>query len=163
MISPRTYFARMNEGRNNWMTEEQLVRECEKFLRSNEYENLEHDKMFDEGSQVFNSLLVGTRGDGEEKESIATYFRPRLDKHDISLSGMLESMLYDITDNYENTSLMLVTDSLSYLPIIKTEELGVTIENLMEEGMFVLFLNDRSGYALFEDFEKLTMPILVQD
>ncbi len=163
MISPRTYFARMNEGRNNWMTEEQLVRECEKFLRSNEYENLEHDKMFDEGSQVFNSLLVGTRGDGEEKESIATYFRPRLDKHDISLSGMLESMLYDITDNYENTSLMLVTDSLSYLPIIKTEELGVTIENLMEEGMFVLFLNDRSGYALFEDFEKLTMPIPVQD
>jgi hypothetical protein len=76
---------------------------------------------------------------------------------------MLESMLYDIIDNYENTSLMLVTDSLSYLPITKTEELGVTIENLMEEGMFVLFLNGRSGYALFEDFEKLTMPIPVQD
>jgi hypothetical protein len=29
--------------------------------------------------------------------------------------------------------------------------------------MFVLFLNGRSGYALFEDFEKLTMPIPVQD
>ncbi len=163
MISPRTYFARMNEGRSNWMTEEQLVKECEKFFKSNGYEHLEHDRMFDEGSQVFNSLLVGTRGDGDEKESIATYFRPRLDKHDISLSGMLESILYDITDNYENTSLMLVTDSLSYLPITKTEELGVTIENLMEEGMFVLFLNGRSGYALFEDFEKLTMPIPVQD
>jgi hypothetical protein len=145
------------------MAEEQLIRECEGFFRSNGYEHLEHDRMFDEGTQVFNSLLVGTRGDGEEKESVATYFRPRLDKHDISLSGMLESMLYDITDNYENTSLMLVTDSLSYLPITKTEELGVTIENLMEEGMFVLSLNGRSGYALFEDFEKLTMPIPVQD
>lgn len=145
------------------MTEEQLVRECEEFFKSNGYLNLERDRMFDEGSQVFNSLLVGTRGDGDEKESIATYFRSKLDKYDISLSGMLESMLYDIIDNYENTSLMLVTDSMSYLPITKTEELGVTIENLMEEGMFVLFLNGRSGYALFEDFEKLTMPIPVQD
>jgi hypothetical protein len=66
-------------------------------------------------------------------------------------------------DNYEDTNLMLVTDSLSYLPIVKTDELSVAIENLMDEGMFLLFLNERSAYALFDEFQKLTMPIPVPD
>ncbi len=58
---------------------------------------------------------------------------------------------------------MLVTDSLSYVPITKIEELGVAVENLMDEGMFLLFLNGRSGYAIFDDFKKLTMPVPVAD
>jgi hypothetical protein len=77
--------------------------------------------------------------------------------------GHLESMLYDLLDNYENTNLMLVTDSLSYLPIVKTEELSVALENLMDEGMYLLFLNERLGYALFDEFKKLTAPIPVPD
>jgi len=43
------------------------------------------------------------------------------------------------------------------------EELGVAIESLMDDGMFLLFLNERSGYALFDEFQKLTMPIPVPD
>ncbi|HEX2014922.1 MAG TPA: hypothetical protein VLA68_06815 [Nitrososphaera sp.] len=163
MISAKTYFARMNEGRTGWMTEDKLVVECAEFFKSNGYENLERDKILDEGSQIFNSLLVGSRGEGSEMETIATYFRPRLDKHDIALFGVLESMLFDILDNYESTNFMLVTDSLSYVPITKIDELGVAVENLMDEGMFLLFLNGRSGHALFDDFKKLAMPIPVQD
>ncbi len=145
------------------MTEDQLVKECAEFFRSNGYDNLERDQILDQGNQIFNSLLVGSRGEGDEKETIATYFQPRLDKYDVTVFGMLESILFDILDNYENTNLMLVTDSLSYVPITKIEELGVAVENLMDEGMFLLFLNGRSGYALFDDYSKLAMPIPVQD
>ncbi|MGI0028564.1 MAG: hypothetical protein ACREAQ_02490 [Nitrososphaera sp.] len=163
MISPRTYFTRMNEGRTGWMTEDQLVKECAEFFTSNGYDRLERDQILDQGSQVFNSLLVGSKGEGDEKETIATYFRPRLDRYDVTVFGMLESILFDILDNYDYTNLMLVTDSLSYLPITKIEELGVAVENLMDEGMFLLFLNGRLGHALFDDFKKLAMPIPVQD
>jgi hypothetical protein len=82
------------------------------------------------------------------KPTIATYFRPKIDMYDINFFGLLESILYDVLDNYENTNLMLVTDSLSYAPIIKIEELGVAVENLMDEGMFLLFMNERSAHAL---------------
>ena len=152
----------MNEGRTCWMTEAQLIKGCKEFFTSNGYEQLEENKVFDHGERIFNSLLVGSKI-GDEKESIAAYFRPRLDRHDTSLLGHLESMLYDLLDNYENANLMLVTDSLSYLPIIKTEVLSVAFENLMDEGMFLLFLNERSAYALFDEFQKMTMPILVPD
>lgn len=162
-MSPRTYFSRLNEGRSVWLSEGKLIEECAKFFESNSYDKLDRDVMFDEGSQVFNSLLVGSKGDGEERESIATYFAPKLDRYDISLFGSLESILFDILDNYDSTNLMLVTDSLSYFPITKTDELSVSIENLMDEGMFLLFLNGRLGYAIFDDFSKLTMPIAVTD
>jgi len=162
MISPRTYFARMNEGRSSWLTELQLVKECSEFFKSNGYDQLEHDRIFDEGSQVFNSLLVGSKGSDDDKETIATYFRPKIDKYDVTLFGLFEGMLFDLLDSYENTNLMLVTDSLSYFPITKIDELGVAIENLMDEGMFLLFANGKSGYALFDDFKKLAMPIPVE-
>ncbi len=58
---------------------------------------------------------------------------------------------------------MVVTDSLSYTPIIQTEELSVTIEKMMKDGLYVLFLNHRFAYALFDQFENLTQPIPVQD
>ncbi len=162
MIAARTYFARMNEGRSVWMTEAQLIKGCKDFFISNGYDQLEENKVFDQGERIFNSLLVGSKA-GDIQETIATYFRPKIDRHDTGLLGLLESMLYDLLDNYENTNMMLVTDSLSYMPTIKVEELSVALENLMDEGMFLLFLNERSGYALFEEFQKLTMPIPVPD
>lgn len=168
MLSPKTYFARMNEGRrgDGWMTEEQVLKECEQFFRSNGYDKVDYNRTFDEGNHVFNSLLVGSRDveEGQDrKETIVTHFRPRLDRYDISLFGLLETILFDILDNYELTNLMLVTDSLSYHTITKIEELGVAVEHLMDEGMFLLFLNGRSGYALFDNFKNLTMPIPVWD
>jgi hypothetical protein len=33
--------------------------------------------------------------------------------YEINFFGLLELMLYDVLDNYENTNLMLVTESLS--------------------------------------------------
>jgi hypothetical protein len=163
MLSPRTYFSRMNEGRSEWLNEGKLIEQCGEFFKSNGYDKLERDVMFDQGNQVFNSLLVGSKGEQEGKESIATYFAAKLDRYDSALFGLLESILFDITDNYDSTNLMLVTDSLSYLPITKTDEIGIAIENLMDEGMFLLFLNGRSGYAIFDAYAKLTMPIAVTD
>ncbi|MEW6605744.1 MAG: hypothetical protein AB1351_13810 [Thermoproteota archaeon] len=163
MIAARTFFARMNEGRHSWMTEAQLVKGCEEFFKSNGYDQIERDKLFDLGDRVFNSLLVGSKEGDAGKESIASYFKPRIDKYDIGSFGSVEAMLYDLLDNYENTNLMLVTDSLSYTPMTKIEELSVALENLMDEGLFVLFMNDRSGYALFDEFKKLTAPIPVSD
>ena len=64
-------------------------------------------------------------------------------------------------DNYEYTKLMLITDSLSYLPIINRDEVSVAIENMMKDGLNVLFLNQRFSYAFFERFGDMTKPILV--
>lgn len=162
MIAARTFFARMNEGRSGWMTEAQLIKGCKDFFTSNGYDELKENKVFDQGERIFNSLLVGCKT-RDNPETIATYFRPKIDRHETGLLGLLESMLYDLLDNYENTNMMLVTDSLSYMAIVKMEELSVALENLMDEGMFLLFLNERSGYALFEEFQKLTMPIPIPD
>jgi hypothetical protein len=162
MVAAKTFFARMNEGRNRWMTEGQLIKGCKEFFASNGYDQLEENRIFEHGERIFNSLLVGSKA-GDENETIAAYFQPKLDRHDTRMLGHLESMLYDLLDNYENTNLMLVTDSLSYLPIVKTEELSVALENLMDEGMYLLFLNERLGYALFDEFKKLTAPIPVPD
>lgn len=162
MLAAKTFFARMNEGRSGWMTEAQLIKGCKEFFASNGYEHLEENMIFGQGEKIFNSLLVGSKT-GEVKETIAAYFKSRIEKYDIGLFGSLESMLYDLLDNYESTNLMLVTDSLSYVSVTKVDELSVTLQNLMDEGMFLLFLNDRSGYALFDEFPKLTMPIPVPD
>ena len=58
---------------------------------------------------------------------------------------------------------MLVTDSLSYTPITRIEELSVAVQNMMDDGMFLLFANERSGHAIFDEFKKLSMPIPVPD
>ena len=163
MISPKTFFTRMNEGRSTWMTEGQLVKGCEEFFKSNGYGQLEFNKLFDQGDKIFNSLVVGTRAKDVGSETIAAYFRPKIDRYDINFFGLLESLLFDILDNYEDTNLMLVTDSLSYMPLTKVEELSVGIQNLMDEGMFLLFMNERLGYAIFDEFKKLSMPIPVSD
>ena len=162
MLAARTYFSRMNEGRSGWLTEAQLIKGCKEFFVSNGYGQIEENKIFDRGERIFNSIVVGSKTD-DDKETIAAYFKPRMDLHDTGPLAHVESILYDLLDNYENTNLMLVTDSLSYLPIVKTEVLSVALENLMGEGMFLLFLNERNGYAMFDEFQKLTMPIPVSD
>jgi hypothetical protein len=168
MVSARSFFSRMNQSRNeNWLTDTQLLKGTEEFFRLNNYSNIEYNRVFDQGRQIFSSPIVASkmRGgeEGEEIETIIAVFRSKIKHYDLSFFGALESLLFDIIDNYENTNLMLVTDSLSYIPIIKTEELSVTIENMMKDGLYILFLNYRFAYALFDQFENLTKPIPLQD
>ena len=76
----------------------------------------------------------------------------------------MESFAFTILDNYESTNPMLITDALSYFYIVKNEEISVAaIENMMRDGLFVLFLNHRFAYALFDKFENMTKPIPVYD
>lgn len=165
MVSARSFFSRMNQYRNeNWLTDAQLLKGSEEFFRSNNYYNIEYNKVFDQGRQIFSSPIVASKmKGGEDIETIVAVFRSKITHYDLSFFGILESLLYDMVDNYENTNLMLVTDSLSYIPIIKTEELSVIIENMMKDGLYVLFLNHRFAYALFDHFENLTKPIPIQD
>ncbi|MGH9975916.1 MAG: hypothetical protein ACRD8Z_08795 [Nitrososphaeraceae archaeon] len=87
---------------------------------------------------------------------------PKIQDYDLSFFGHIESILYDIIDSYENTNLILVTDSLSYLSATTKEEINVTLENLMEEGMHLLFINEKSDYAFFEKYgDIMEKPITV--
>jgi hypothetical protein len=155
----------MNQYRNeNWLTDAQLLKGSEEFFRSNNYNNIEYNRVFDQGRQIFSSPIVASKmKEIEDIETIVAVFRSKITYYNLSFFGILESLLYDMVDNYENTNLMLVTDSLSYIPIIKIEELSVIIENMMKDGLYVLFLNHRFAYALFDHFENLTKPIPVQD
>ena len=168
MVSPRSYFARMNENRgdNNWLTENQLLEGSKEFFRSNDYYRIEHNKTFDQGGRTFSSPIVATKiitnnGGQKKVEMITTIFRSKIKHYDLGFFGFIESITLDLLDNYEQTNLMLVTDSLSYIPIIKNEEISVAIENMMRDGLFVLFLNHRYTYALFDKYENMTKPIPV--
>jgi hypothetical protein len=167
MVSARSFFSRMNQYRNEkWLTDDQLLKGSEEFFRLNNYSNIEYNRVLDKGRQTFSSPIVALKMKGEEVEAMETIvaiFRSKMNHYDHSFFGFLESLLFDIIDNYENTNLMVVTDSLSYIPIIKNEELNVTIENMMKDGLYVLFLNHRFAYALFDQFENLTKPIPLED
>lgn len=158
MVAAKTFMSRMNEGRAGWLSEAQMLKACEEFFQSNGYSELEYHVTF-EGPHNLVSPITGANG----RETIATVFRPKIDRYDMALFGMLESALFDIMDNHEGTSLALVTDSLSYDPVIRVEEIGVAIENLMDEGMYVLFVNGRSAHALFDEYAKLSAPVPVSD
>src|SRR5829696_3919237 len=142
MVSTRSFFSRMNQYRNeNWLTDAQLLKGSEEFFRSNNYYNIEYNRVFDQGRQIFSSPIVASKmKEIEDIETIEAVFRSKITYYNLSSFGILESLLYDMVDNYENTNLMLVTDSLSYIPIIKTEELSVIIENMMKDGLYVYFL-----------------------
>lgn len=170
MVNPRSYFARMNENRgdNNWLTENQLLEGSKEFFKSNDYYRIEYSKTFDQGGRTFSSPIVASKiisnNEGQEiVETITTIFRSKIKHYDLGLFGFIESITLDLLDNYEQTNLMLVTDSLSYIPIIKNEEISVAIENMMRDGLFVLFLNHRYTYALFDKYESMTKPIPVSD
>jgi hypothetical protein len=170
MVSPRSYFARMNENRgdNNWLTEDQLLEGTKEFFKSNDYSNIEYNKTLDQGGRTFSSPVVATKTTSyyeNEKitDMIVTTFKSKIKHYDLGFFGLIESITLDILDNYEHTNLMLVTDSLSYIPIIRNEEISVAIENMMRDGLFVLFVNHRFTYALFDKYENMTKPIPVYD
>jgi hypothetical protein len=168
MVSARSFFARMNENRGdtNWLTDDQLLRGTEQFFRLNNYSNIEYDRVLDQGGRTFSSPIVAsrtTKDDDQEEisETLVSIFKSRIEKYDLSFLGHIESFTFNILDNYELTNPMLVSDSLSYFHIIKNQEISVEIENLMRDGLFILFLNHRFAYALFDKFENMTKPIPV--
>lgn len=165
-VNARTYLARMNSNRKDgsWLLEPYLIRGAEEFLRFNGYYNIEFDKIFDEGSRSFSSAISADKQIETEEDEffhLVGIVRPRIDNYDLQYFGHLELILYDIIDNYEDTQLMLVTDSLSYLSIINRDEISVAIEYMMDDGLKLLFLNHRSSYAFFENFGDMYKPILV--
>ena len=172
MVSARSYFARMNENRGdtNWLTDDQLLRGTEQFFKLNGYFNLEYNRPLDHGGKTFSSPIVASRktkyDDEEEEEmdeTIASIFKSKIKNYDLGFLGHLESFTFNVLDNYELTNPMLVTDSLSYFHIIKNQEISVAIENLMRDGLFILFLNQQFAYALFDKFENMIKPIPVYD
>jgi hypothetical protein len=169
MVNARSYFARMNENRGdtNWLTDDQLLRGTEQFFKLNDYFGIEYNRVFDQGGRTFSSPIVASRTtkyDEEEiDETIVSIFKSQIKKYDLAFLGYIESITFNVLDNYESTNPMLVTDSLSYFHIIKNQEISVAIENMMREGLFILFLNHRFAYALFDKFENMTKPISVYD
>jgi hypothetical protein len=167
MVSPRSYFARMNENRGdtNWLTNDQLLRGTEQFFKLNDYFDIEYNRLLDRGGRTFSSPIVASRKikqDGEEiDETIVSTFKSKIYDYDLSFLEYIESFTFNILDNYELTNPMLVTDSFSYFHIIKNEEISVATENIMREGLFILFLNHRFAYALFDKFQSMTGPVPV--
>jgi hypothetical protein len=123
--------------------------------------------VLDKGGRTFSSPIVAsrkTKNDHQDlDETIVSIFESKIRNYDSSLLGHIELFTFNILDNYELTNPMLVTDSLSYFHIIKNQEISVAIEDLMREGLFILFLNHRFAYALFDKFENMTKPIPVYD
>ena len=165
MINARTYLARMNNNRKkeSWQTEHDLLKGAEEYFKVNEYSSIEHNKKFDQGSLSFSLPISACKRSGNDEfdHVLAGVARAKITDYDLRFFGYLESILYDLMDNYEYTKLMLITDSRSYLPIIDRDEVSVAIENMMEDGLTVLFLNQRFSYAFFERFGDMTKPILV--
>ena len=169
MVSARSYFARMNENRmdTNWLTDEQLLRGTEEFFKINHYCNIEYNMVFNQGERTFSSPIVASRYQAEEEEevdqTIVSIFKSKIKHYDLDFFGYVESFAFTILDNYELTNPMLVTDALSYFYIVKNEEISVAIENMMRDGLFILFFNHRFAYALFDKFENMTKPIPIDD
>jgi hypothetical protein len=157
----------MNENRNDsWLTEGQLLRGTEEFFKLNDYSIIETNKVFSQGTRIFSSPIVASKITNYEEEAVetmVTIFKSKINQYDLSFFGFIESIVFDVIDNYDLTNLMLVTDSLSYCHFIKNEEIGVAIENMMRDGLFILFLNHRFAYALFDKYENLTKPIPIPD
>jgi len=175
MIGARSYFARMNENRGDtsWLNDNDLLKGTEKFLKLNNYSIIKYNAVFaHEGGRSFSSPIVASRKmkyiEEEEKEedeiedTIVSIFKSNLKTHDLSFLGFIESFTFEILDNYESNP-MLVTDSLSYFHIVKDQETSVAIEDMMREGLFILFLNHRFAYAFFDRFENMTKPIPVYE
>ena len=170
MVSARSYFARMNENRRdiNWLADEQLLKGTEEFFKINRYCNIEYNRVFNQGGRTFSSPIVASRYQAEEEEeeldqTIVSIFKSKIKHYDLGFFGYMESFAFTILDNHELTNPMLVTDALSYFYIVKNEEISVAIENMMRDGLFILFLNHRFAYALFDKFENMTKSIPVYD
>jgi hypothetical protein len=169
MVSARSYFTRMNENRRdtNWLADEQLLKGTEEFFKVNYYCNIEYNRVFNQGGRTFPSPIVASRYQAEEEEevdqTIVSIFKSKIKHYDLGFFGYVESFAFTILDNHELTNPMLVTDALSYFYIVKNEEISVAIENMMRDGLFILFLNHRFAYALFDKFENMSKPIPIYD
>jgi hypothetical protein len=120
-------------------------------------QNQEAEPMEDEqkASGVF-------EGDASKTTTSVFIINPKIQDYDLGFFGHIEPILYEIIDSYENTNLVLVTDSLSYLSIITKEEISVIVENLMGEGLHLLFMNEKTDYAFFENYDDIIdNPIMV--
>jgi hypothetical protein len=123
-------------------------------LQNQEAEPME-DEHEHETSEVFG-------GDASKITTSVFIVNPKIQNYDLGFFGHIESILYDIIDSYENTNLVLVTDSLSYMSITTKEEISVTVENLMGEGLHLLFMNEKTDYAFFEKYDDIiNNPIMV--
>lgn len=170
MIGARSYFARMNENRGDtsWLNDNDLLKGTEKFLKLNNYCTIKYNAVFaHEGGRSFSSPIVASRRmkyieEEEIEDTIVSIFKSNLKTHDLSFLGFIESFTFEILDNYESNP-MLVTDSLSYFHVVKDQETSVAIEDMMREGLFILFLNHRLAYAFFDRFENMTKPIPVYE
>jgi hypothetical protein len=171
MIGARSYFARMNENRGDtsWLNDNDLLKGTEKFLKLNNYSTIKYNAVFaHEGGRSFSSPIVASRRmkyieeEEEIEDTIVSIFKSNLKAQDLSFLGFIESFTFEILDNYESNP-MLVTDSLSYFHIVKDQETSVAIEDMMREGLFILFLNHRFAYAFFDRFENMTKPIPVYE
>jgi hypothetical protein len=103
MVSARSFFSRMNQSRNeNWLTDAQLLKGSEEFFRSNNYYNIEYNRVFEQGRQIFSSPIVASKMKEREEdiETIVAVFRSKITHYDLSFFGILESTLYDMVDNY---------------------------------------------------------------
>jgi hypothetical protein len=122
-------------------------------------QNQEAEPMEDEHEQETSGVFGG---DASKITTSVFIVNPKIQNYDLGFFGHMESILYDIIDSYENTNLVLVTDSLSYLSIITKEEISVTVENLMGEGLHMLFMNEKTDYAFFEKYDDvIDNPIMV--
>lgn len=164
MISSRIFFQRMNEHRNNnWLSEARLLKGCEEFFGANQYNEISFNKTFDQGRQTFQSPISASRNNDGYSHTIVTLLKPEIIQYDLKFFGRLESLVFEVMDNYQDSNLMLVTDSLSYNPIVNIEQINTTIKNLMDEGMYILFVNNRLAYAMFDTYDNITRPIPVHD
>lgn len=169
MISARSYFARMNEnrGESDWLTHESLLKGTEQFLKLNSYSSIEYSRVFDLGGRAFSSPIVASRIINHDEtgkdigETIVCILKPEIKNYDLSFLGHMESVTFNILDNYESTNPMLVTDSLSYFYILRNQEISVAIEDMMRDGLLILFLNHRFAYAFFDKFEDMTKPVSI--
>ena len=158
MIAAKTFIARMNEGRANWLSDDEILSACKEFFNLNGYAH-EQERVFEGTNSDFVSPLSGSREFDGRLRTMGTFFQSRIEKYDMSLFGSIESALYTVLDGVDDSEFALVTDSFSYSTIVNHADINVAIENLMDEGMYILFVNDRSEHALFDRFEKLVAPV----
>ena len=94
MVSARSYFARMNENRNdNWLTEGQLLRGTEEFFKLNDYSVIENNKVLSQGTRIFSSPIVASKRtnyeDEEAVETMVTVFKSKIKQYDLTFLGLL--------------------------------------------------------------------------
>jgi hypothetical protein len=64
----------------------------------------------------------------EISNMIVTVFKPKIKHYDLGFFGLIESITLAILDNYDQTNLVLVTDSLYYIPILKMKKLVLQLK-----------------------------------